>query len=213
MDIEKIKENYFKRLPKTALCIDWETSGSTWGGDSSKDHQGISFGAVIVDLKDFTPIKTLYKEIIFDDQKYKWSLDAQNIHGLTREHLKEHGVSQQEAAMLLAEFISDNISSDVMLIGHNAEFDRRFTNQLLETIDIQFTTEPDESRPFIKLHHVIIDTACAGFVSLGLHKSDLLFNALGFQDRNEHNALTDALMTVETCQCIRLLCQHSFKNL
>lgn len=188
------------------LAIDWETSGATWGGDSSKDYQGLSFGAIVFNAKTFEPIEKLYLEIKFDESKYKWSDGAQKIHGMTREYLEQNGVTQEEAATSLAELILKHWGPDskVLFLGHNPEFDRRFTNQLLNTIGIEFSVEASgnfESR--IDVFHVVLDTSALGFITMGLYKSDLLFEKMGFDDRGDHNALQDAEQTLETCKMIR----------
>ncbi len=195
--------------PEYAICIDWETSGAIFGGDSSKDHQGLSFGAVIFRTKTFEPVATLYRLIQFNEKKYKWTEGAQKIHGLTQEYLLEKGVSQEEAAIDLLEFILKYFGPDskVMFLGHNPKFDIRFTDQLLNTIEFEITDEDKNMRhpsytPIV-LHHVILDTSALGFITLGLFKSDLLFEKIGFEERGEHNALSDALMTVKTCQAMK----------
>lgn len=198
-----------KQLNQTfGLCIDWETSGSTWNGDSSILHQGLSVGAVVFKLADFSVVETLYHEIKFDSTRWKWSDEAQAIHGLTREHLEANGVSREEAAVNLAEFILKywGPTSKVMFLGHNAAFDILFTNQLFEELDIEFSIQPVTKRSgWIQLHHVILDTSSVGFINFGVHKSDLLFDKLGFDERGSHNALQDALQTVEACRMIRAI--------
>ena len=193
--------------PDFGLVMDWETSGATWGGDSSKEYQGLSFGAIVFDAKTFKPIEKLYVEIKFDP-KWKWSEEAAKIHGLTKEYLEEHGITQEEAAIKLAEFILKYWGPDakVMFMGHNAEFDRRFTNQLLNEIEIEFSVEKEtQFTSWIQLHHVVLDTSPIGFVTLGLFKSDLLFEKIGFPERGDHNALSDAEQTLATCEAIRAI--------
>ena len=213
----EIKKKTTQMPQEFGVCIDWETSGAIFGGDSSKDHQGISFGAVIFRTKTFEPVAKLYKLIKFDEQKYKWTESAQKIHGLTKERLAAEGVTQEEAAMELLELILKYFgpSSKVMILGHNPEFDNKFTNQLLATIDFELTREiltlkernaalhPD--RVYIEMHHVVLDTSALGFITLGLSKSDLLFERIGFADRGEHNALIDAEMTLQTCAAMKQL--------
>src|SRR5271154_894111 len=101
----EFKKKTTQQTPEFGLCIDWETSGAVFGGDSSKDHQGITFGAIVFRTKDFSIVEKLYVEIQFDDKKYKWTEGAQKIHGKTREYLKEHGVTQEDAAIQLASLI------------------------------------------------------------------------------------------------------------
>lgn len=195
-----------QQTPKFGLCIDWETSGSSWGGDSSKEYQGLSFGAIVFNTEDFSPVEKLYHEIKFNPEKYKWNDSAQDIHGMSREYLDKHGVSQEDAAVALAELILKYWGPDskVMLLGHNPEFDRRFTNQLLNSIEIEFSVEKEtQFSSWIQLHHVILDTSACGFITLGLFKSDLIFEKIGFEERGKHNALDDAERTLETCAAIR----------
>lgn len=193
--------------PKFGLCLDWETSGATWGGDSSIDYQGLTFGAVVFDTETLEPVKTLYCEIKFDGEQYKWSEDAERIHGKSREYLEENGVTQEEAAHQLAELILEFFGTGkVMFMGHNAGFDIRFTNQLMQVLDIEFSVErKTNAKGWIEVHHVVLDTSSIGFVALGLYKSDLLFDAIGLEERAEHNALTDALYTLQTANAIRQL--------
>ena len=94
-----------QNTPQFGLCVDWETSGATFGGDSTIDYQGLSFGAVVFDLKTFEPVDTLYREIKYDPTKYKWTAEAQAIHGMSIEYLEENGVSQEDAAADFLEFI------------------------------------------------------------------------------------------------------------
>lgn len=197
-----------QKTPKFGLAIDWETSGATWGGDSSKKFQGLAFGAIVFNTADFSPVQELYREIKFKPQRYEWSADAAAIHGLSKEHLDEHGVTQEDAACDLAELILKYWGPDskVMLLGHNTEFDRRFTNQLLNSIDIEFSVEKEtDLGSWIQLHHVVLDTSSLGFIALGLYKSDLLFERIGFDARGAHNALDDVRMTLQTAAAIKQL--------
>jgi hypothetical protein len=188
------------------LAIDWETSGAAWGGDSTKEYQGLSFGAIVFNAHTFDPIEKLYLEIKFDESKYKWSDGAEKIHGMSREYLAANGVTQEDAAMALAELILKHFGPDskVLFLGHNPEFDRRFTNQLLNQIGVEFSVENTgqfDSR--IEVFHVVLDTSALGFITMGLYKSDLLFEKMGFEARGDHNALQDAEQTLQTCQIVR----------
>lgn len=204
-----MNKKVFQVTPDHALCIDWETSGATFGGDSSKKFQGLAFGAVVFNTKTFEVVDTLYREIKFKKDLFHWSEEAEKIHGLSQEYLLDKGVEQEEAAADLLELILKywGPTNKVMFLGHNPEFDRRFTNQLTKSVGIEFSVEasgePCDGR--IELHHVMLDTSATGFITMGLFKSDLLFDAVGLEERGEHNALDDALYTVETCKRIRLL--------
>lgn len=202
--------------PKFGLALDWETSGALWGGDSSQKFQGLAFGAIVFNTADFSPVEELYREIQFKYHRYEWSDEAAAIHGLSKEYLQQHGVSQEDAACDLAELILKywGPSSKVMLLGHNTEFDRRFTNQLLNSIDIEFSVEKQtDLGSWIQLHHVILDTSSLGFCTLGLYKSDLLFEKMGFSARGAHNALEDVRLTLSTAGAIRELVHLGLRSL
>ena len=193
--------------PVYALCIDWETSGADFGKDSSVNYQGITFGAIVFKTSDFSEVESIYREIKFDSSRYKWSAEAEAIHGKSQQYLAEHGVQPEDAAVDLIELIHKYFAgTKVMFLGHNPEFDRRFTNQLLKNVDFEFTVEKEPGdRTQIELHHVMLDTSAAGFITVGLYKSDLLFERMGFPERAEHNALEDARMTLQTCAVLKQL--------
>ena len=191
----------YKAAPKFGLCLDWETSGSTWGEmQYAKDWQGLSFGAVIFDFKTLSPVETLYREIKYypngpaGDKNWGWSMEAQNIHGLTREHLEKHGVEHEEAACDLGSLILEYFGPKAYIpfLGHNRNFDEAFTRQLLEPYGIM----PG-------LFHVHMDTSGLALLTLGVYRSDDLFDFLGLEERAEHNALTDAIYTLEAAKRIR----------
>lgn len=189
---------YSKYHPgKFGLCIDWETSGSDFGGDSAKSYQGISFGAVIFDTATFEPVDQVYVELQFDDTKYKWSAEAEAIHGLSREHLEQHGVSREDALCTLLELIAKWIGTEskIMFLGHNVDFDIDFTRQLANDFGIN-----------LKIHHVKLETSGAGFITIGEYKSDKVFEFFtGCVREGSHNALDDALMALTTVRNMRAL--------
>lgn len=51
----------------------------------------------------------------------------------------------------------------------------------------------------------MLDTSAAGFITVGLYKSDMLFDKMGFPVRGDHNALEDARMTLQTCALLKQL--------
>lgn len=191
-------DNIYKKqkLPTMAIAIDWETSGSAWGQDSTIDYQGVSFGAAIFRLSDFEIVDTLYCEIQFDESKYKWSDQAQKIHGLTREHLAANGMSQEDAAVALMSLYVKYFAPDeyVYILGHHVDFDIEFTKQLLVPFGIMFNIGATR-----------IDTSGTGLIMFGIHKSEDLFQFLGLPPRQTHNALEDVVLTVEAAKNMRLI--------
>jgi len=192
------EKGYSKSHPgKYGLLIDWETSGSDFNGDSSIEHQGITFGAVVFDTTTFEEVDTLYREVHFDDKKYKWTETAEKIHGITREYLAEHGVPREEALADLMELILKYWppGSKILSAGHNVSFDNDFTMQLFRDHGLGDA---------MKFHHVVVDTSGIGFVAIGEYKSDVVFKMLGgLDDRGAHNALEDARATLAVLRTVR----------
>lgn len=179
------------RLPTFALAIDWETSGYSLPNYAAK-HQGISFGAIIFDVKTLTPVEELYREVKFDS-KYTWELAAERIHGITREHLSNHGVSQEEAAADLANLIVKYIGTeDVMLLGHRVNFDKAFTIQLIDSLGIQ-----------LSYHPIVLDSCSLATVLMELTYSEDIFQTLGMPPRGQHNALEDIRYTLASVNAMK----------
>lgn len=190
-------------IPKFGLCIDWETSGSDFDGDSSIAYQGIAFGAAIFKLDTFEIIDRMKRYIKFDDRKYKWTESAEKIHGISKSFLNENGISQEEAALDLANFVFSYFgpAPKVMVLGHNVDFDIAFTKQLLIPYEVMF-----------KIHHVKLDTSVAGLIAFGKYKSDQLFELVGLADRGTHDPLQDVEYTIELAKSIRLLVNSALEG-
>lgn len=184
-------KTYSRHHPgKFALAIDWETTGADFGADSSVNYQGIAFGAIIFDTTTFEEVETLYREIHFDTSKYKWTEQAEKIHGLSQEHLFANGVSREDALIDLASLLLKYFpaGSKVLLAGHNVGFDADFTTQLFRDHDLD-----------IVFHHVLLDSTSSAFLLTGEYKSDVVFQLLaGVDKRDLHNALEDARASL-TC--------------
>ena len=194
------KTTYSRVHPgKYGLAIDWETTGSNFGGDSTIDYQGIAFGAVIFDTETLEPVETLYRELHFDDTKYKWTDGAEKIHGLSREHLAKNGVPREEALADLLDLILRYIGTEskIMFLGHNVDFDIMFTQQLARDFGIE-----------LKIHHVKLETSGTAFILIGQYRSNDVFEFFtGAVREGAHNALDDALITLETARNMRVLIQ------
>ena len=160
------------QMPKFGLAIDWETSGlSLPPEDYAAKHQGIAFAAVVFDASTYEVVDVLYKSIKFDSTKYQWTDKAESIHGLSRTYLEEHGCTQEEAAIELAQMVFKYMGSDeIVILGHRPHFDISFTDQLMSSVDMEFKYDP-----------IKIDTAALGFIFLELTHSDELFDAMGLK--------------------------------
>lgn len=180
---------------KFILCLDTETTGSTFGTyeETFSKYQVISVGAIVATSDTFEPVHELYFKVKFDDKKYQWSKDAENIHGITQEDLQENGLENEEAAATLAEFILTHFGTGkVMFLGHNPWFDIAGMEQLLKPHGVM----PD-------LHHVVLDTSSLGFVTTGKYRSNDLFELFIGGRQEKHNALDDAKMTLTVARSIR----------
>jgi len=195
---------YSKGAPgKYGLCIDWETSGSNFTGLSHEEYQGISYGAIIFDTETFEPVEELYREIQFDETKYKWSDAAEAIHGLSRDYLAKNGVSREEALTDLLDMIVRYIGTDkIFMLGHNSIFDRDFTLQLASDFGVS-----------LKFHHVILDTSSTSFILNGMNKSNDVFSFwCGITRTENHNALEDARLALGAARAMRLLCKAALEG-
>lgn len=178
-------------VQKFGLAIDWETSGYSVPNYAAS-HQGISFGALIFDISDFSIVETLYLEVKFDP-KYTWDEGAEKIHGLSREHLEKHGVTQQQAAEQLATLVLKYIGTDkIVALGHRVFFDIAFTNQLMESVGFEFNWDP-----------IKIDSAAIALTFLGVNRSDELFDMMGMPPRGKHDAMEDIIYTLSSVKAIR----------
>jgi DNA polymerase III epsilon subunit-like protein len=187
------------------LVIDTETTGSQSDlsyEDIFKKYQAISFGAIVATSDTFEPVARLYFTLKYDE-KYIWSMEAQNIHGLSKEHLEETGLTAEEGAVTLAEFILNHFGTGkVMVLGHNTQFDIAAMRQLLEP----FSVMPD-------LHHVVLDTSPLGWMTVGKYRSTELFEFFLGDRPEKHNALGDAEMTLTVARSVRELMNGALSGL
>lgn len=181
------------QIPQFALGIDWETTGYSIP-NYAQFHQGISFGAIIFDVRSLEPVEELYLEIKYDP-KYKWEAGAEKVHGISQEYLRKNGVTQEDAAAQLCNLIIKYIGTeDVMLLGHRVHFDRAFTEQLTKTIGVD-----------LSYHPTTIDTASLSTALMEMSKSEDVFQTLGMPPRQKHNALEDIRYTLASVKRMKEL--------
>lgn len=187
------------------LAVDVETTGMSWlQGDPSVGHQIVSIGAIVADANTFEEIEHRYVEIKWTQDSIdafelnpKFGSEAEKVHGLTREYLEQHGVDEEDAAAEIGELIIKYWSTDVtvQLLGHNvATFDLFFVRNLLHKHGLTF-----------KFASRMYDSHSLGAGTVGAVNSDQLFEALGFEQRADHNSLEDARMSLETFRIIKKL--------
>lgn len=191
------------------LAMDSETTGIALGSDdpsynakTGETYQAISWGFVVADAHTFKEIECLYVEIKWDGVS-KWSMDAQKVHGISLEHLEEHGLDPEDAVVLIAELILKywGPTSPVTILGHNAAtFDLPFLKRLLRSQGLE-----------IKFSYRHIDSFSTGFVVFETFDSNQLFEMAGLPIRNEHNALEDARHALQSMKVIRQLANECLK--
>ena len=101
----KDAKGYFQYI----LAMDCETSGMFFNADdpsydpeTEDTYQSVSWGLIVADSYTLQPVEEKYFEIKWDG-KSLWSKKAQDVHGLTIEHLEEHGLTPEEAAVEIGE--------------------------------------------------------------------------------------------------------------
>lgn len=116
---------------KYFLVLDFETSGLPQDG-----AQPVELGAVLMDKKDLSILDEFQVFVQFDPERFTWSQEAEEIHGLSREALQESGLPLSDAwgAFLdwLSRWIDLGAQGEVMLAGHNVHFDLRFLQILAD---------------------------------------------------------------------------------
>jgi len=195
-------KGYFKYL----MAFDFETSGLIQGGDhnnpvrnNKESYQIVSGGFVIADSETLKPIDELYVEIKWNGVS-KWNKRAEQIHGLSLEYLEEHGMTEEEAVLAIGNFFFKYFGDRTLnLLGHNiASFDIPFLRDLFGRFDIP-----------LKISHRVNDTNALGFIAFNSFTSDGLFDLLGMEKRDKHNALDDAKMSLEAARMVRLIFQQA----
>lgn len=179
------------------LAIDCETSGLNFdhsNPDITDGYQSISWGMIVSDLKTMKPIDELYVEIQWDGVS-KWHHKAERTHGLSREYLAKHGMTGEEAAITIAQFIATHfdVEDTIICMGHNvARFDIPFLKKLLLAHDFPFS-----------FSHRCIDSSALAVGTIGTFTSQELFDYLGIPRGDVHNALEDIRATLKACRMIR----------
>lgn len=192
------------------LGLDFETTGICLNNDdllynksTGERHQAISGGFLIIDAKTYKVIEKLYVEIKWNDESHRqrkqnpdFGKYAENIHGLTLEHLDLHGVEEEEAVTDIANLIIKywGTSSPLNCLGHNVQFDIRFLKDMFERYDLNLSFSQRN-----------IDSLGIGHAMWGVHNSDELFSLLVGTERGAHNALDDIEMTLESIVTTRTL--------
>lgn len=187
------------------LAIDVETTGlffnntdPSFDEESGKYHQVVSIGLVVADATTFEEIEDLYIEIKWDGES-EWNVEAENIHGLSKQYLEENGFTNEEAVLVIGQLLLKYWGGNkpVALLGHNvATFDKFFFQRLMMSQGIH-----------VKHANRHIDSFSVGKATVGSCNSDDLFEAVGIptRDSNSHNALDDAKASLTSVRTVKQL--------
>ncbi len=192
---------YFKYV----LALDSETTGLDWNDDDpSVGHQAVSWGFIVADAETLIPVEKLYVEIKWNDisrlakeEDPEFGTKASDIHGLTFAHLEEHGIPEDEAVIKIMTLILKywGPTNQIHAMGHNVQsFDIPFLKSMLRRYDIELRFSSRQ-----------LDTNAMGFITVGSFVSDALFDVMGYDDRDGHNALEDAEQALGSARRIRSL--------
>ena len=189
--------------------MDCETSGLVYKSDdpsydaaTKEEYQAVSWGLIVADVATLNPIEELYLEVKWNGDA-KWSMQAQNVHGLSLDYLEENGMDEEEAVTEVANLIIKHWGPDnyIRALGHNvATFDIWFMRRMMRRYGID---------PVFGNRHV--DTSTVGFVNFGLFNSNDLFEELGIV-RGKHNSLEDAKASLESVRVSRLIFQTALNG-
>jgi DNA polymerase III epsilon subunit-like protein len=197
----KRPRGYFEKL----LVVDCETSGMAFNCDdpsynpkTGEVYQSVSWGLIVANAQTLKPIEEKYLEIKWDGES-KWEKRAQQVHGLSLEHLEKNGLDAEEAVTEIAGLILNHWGPDspICLCGHNvATFDMWFLKRLLRSQEIE-----------VKFGNRHVDTNSIGFGAYTTYNSDDLFAQVGCPERdpNKHNALDDARNALQAVRVTRQL--------
>jgi len=197
-----VKKLYKDDKPKAyfnlLLAIDCETSSINFGNklNPAEGCQAVSWGIIVLNANTLETIEELYLEVKWNGEA-KWSKEAEDVHGLTKEYLEENGMSEEDALVEIANLIQKHwgVKGSINTLGHNSiSFDLPFLFDLYERYGLE-----------LRYSYRNIDTNTLGFTLLRTYHSDDLFKSIGLPDRTVHNSLEDIRLTVESVRRIRIL--------
>jgi len=188
------------------LFVDVETSGYDQSNMMDRTGNGkfqmTSIGAIVANVNTLKELDTFYIEFKYMEQ-CTWDSGAERIHGLSREHLEENGVSYEDGFVQFVEFLCKHFdpSYAITLGGHNvATFDRHFIIRFFEHNDAE-----------IRLSGHSVDSYTLGKVLLNANNSNELFEQVGI-DRDTHNALEDARASLKAARLVKRLYETALNS-
>ncbi len=207
-------DGYFKYI----LAMDCETTGLCFGTDSpvnnpitGERHQTVSWGLMVIDTHTLECIDQMYVELKWTaasiDQRKKdhsFGKKAEQIHGLTKEYLDTHGLTEEQAIEQIWEMVGKywSLTSCIRCLGHNVHlFDLQFFKDLFHRNGVK-----------LRFGNRHVDNSSISFAAFETYTSDQIFALLGFTDRKKHNALDDIQMTVAATKAVRDIVQRAIKT-
>jgi DNA polymerase III epsilon subunit-like protein len=117
------------------FCVDIEASGPV-----PALYNLVSIGAVVVSKHElrFSPEEERFY-IELKPMAPGFDPEAMKVHGITREHLEEHGVAAGDAMRRLSEFVEKRLRKTggrAVFVGHNAAFDWSYISWYYERFGI-----------------------------------------------------------------------------
>lgn len=182
------------------LVIDAETSGINFdqnSNDITLGYQAVSWGLIVSDMETMKPIEELYIEIKWDGVS-QWHWKAAKTHGLTKDYLEEHGMSASDAADAIVMFLAGHfdVNDTIICMGINVgQFDIPFLKKLLVA----------HGYP-VGFSNRVLDVSSLAAMTIGTFTSQEMFDYLGIERGDTHNALEDCRGTLKAARLIRKLC-------
>ena len=187
------------------LAIDLETSGMSFTTDdpsNAYEYQIVSIGLIVSNPTNYKEEASIYREIRWNGTS-EWNAKAEEIHGLSKEHLEEVGLDEEDAVADILEFILEHFDSTkpIVLMGHNVvSFDKPFFKALLRKYGVN-----------LKFSHRALDSFPVGLLTVDAYDSDELFENMGFPARKAHNALEDIQLTLKAFRGIKGILDEALK--
>lgn len=166
--------------------------------------QVIQCGAIFLDEKT-QPISTREWNIAYIPEKFSWDSEAEEVHGISMEQAKTHGVDPE---VFLKEFEQEivkqyGITEDVELhiIAANAHFDYIMLERLWNTY------RDDTALP---LSRRVMDITALSLVALNVAGMSSTLEALGIEEEEEkrHSALYDAELHLKVFHALLTVLQQ-----
>lgn len=165
------------------LFLDTET-----GGTDPFRHSLLQVGAVAYHNKERFKANLSLEE-------YNTTEIALKINQLNIEELKEQGTTIDATVSNFTDFIKRNFAEKPVLVGHNIAFDKYFIRELF--MSNQLNMDDFISHRMIDTMSILWGLHLAGKIPIEACSSSGAFKYFGVTQRKYHDALDDALMTVE----------------